>query len=115
MHKILIAILISMLVAEMAFAHWKVGREMKKQQKRKRGEWHQNNDAENLLRMADAELLDIRKTLHTFPRQEKRDREENPWKQERDESEYQREADAQRRASQEDYASMKSNEERKAS
>ena len=111
MHKILIAILLSMLFAEMAFGHFYVGG--RKDAKKsvldgKTKEKRVNYDIKNTLRKADADLLGIREMLHTLARQEKRDRGENSWRQDRDEEEdeYHREVEAEREASHEDYARL---------
>ena len=102
MYKILIVILISMLVAEMALGHFCTGRcrdARKSALERKIREMRLNYDVKNALRKADADLSGIRDMLHTFARQEERDGGENTWRQERDEEEYQRGFEDEGRAS----------------
>ena len=117
MYKILIAILISILVPEMAFGHFHIGRRRDATKSALHGkarEMHVNYDVKNALRKADADLLGIRELLNAFARQEKQDRGENSWRQDRDEQEgeYQRDVKAER-SSRDDYASMNSDDENK--
>ena len=115
MHKILTAILISMLFAELAFGHFYVGKKRRNSElKEEKKGIPTNYNVKNALRKADADLLGIREILHKFARQEEQDREGNPWRQERDEAEYKRKVDAEKRASFEHYASLNSDDERKA-